>query len=105
MFYNQSDYIFQPGYYGTAEIRVKDPAQVELVKNKLTELARKTLMEPGCSIFTFHQDTSIPTRFILWERFDNEDALKKHFEEDHTKEYFELGLTELVQLFHTNVIN
>ncbi|NOK63435.1 MAG: carboxymuconolactone decarboxylase [Chloroflexi bacterium AL-W] len=70
---------------------------------RLLTLCDRTLQEPGCSLFTLHHDTSIPTRFVLWERFDDEAAYTQHFEEAHTKAYLELDLTEVVQHFQTNI--
>ena len=95
--------MFTPGYYITAELRVKDPEQIELASIKLTELSHKTLQEPGCSIFVVHHDRATPTRFVLWERFTCEEALKEHFAASHTKDYVALDLTEVVQYFQTNL--
>lgn len=40
----------------------------------------------------------------MWERFDDEDSFKKHFEYEHTKKYVSLDLTEVVQYFQTNIL-
>lgn len=95
---------FSPGYYITAELRVKDKSWIAEARVALSILCSETLKEPGCSIFQLHQDTIEPSRFLLWERFDNEAAFKLHFEEPHTKAYVALGLTEVVQYFQTNVV-
>jgi 4-carboxymuconolactone decarboxylase len=97
--------MFASGYYITAELKVKDSSLVEEAKEALIELCTKTLTEPGCSIFQLHHDASTPTRFLLWERFDDETAFKRHFEEPHTKSYIARDLTEVVQYFQTNVIS
>ncbi|WP_027469121.1 putative quinol monooxygenase [Deefgea rivuli] len=96
--------MFTNGYYITAELRVKDASQITVAKQALTTLCEKTLTEKGCSIFTLHQDQTIATRFLLWERFDDEAAFKLHFEMPHTKEYISLNLTEVVQFFQTNTL-
>ncbi len=96
--------MFESGYYVTAELRVKDASKVHIAKEALSELCKKTLTEPGCSIFTLHYDSSTPTRFLLWERFDNEAAFKMHFAERHTTAYMALDLTEVVQYFQTNIV-
>jgi quinol monooxygenase YgiN len=95
--------MFIPGYYITAELKVKDVSRVEEARSALSSLCEKTLEEPGCSIFQLHADSKEATRFLLWERFDDEAAFKRHFEESHTKEYVALGLTEVVQYFQTDV--
>jgi quinol monooxygenase YgiN len=93
----------EKGYYITAEIKAKDNTQSELVKSELQILQKYTLEEVGCSFFSIQQDNSVPTRFIMWERFDDEDSFKKHFEYEHTKRYLSLDLTEVVQYFQTNL--
>jgi 4-carboxymuconolactone decarboxylase len=92
-----------PGYYITAELKVKDGSKVSVAKTALTALCEKTLSESGCSLFLLHHDSTVATRFLLWERFDNESAFKKHFEEEYTKAYIESDLTEVVQLFLTDL--
>lgn len=94
---------FLPGYYITAELKVKDPHRVQEAKESLMRLCKETLQEPGCTLFTLHHDAKQPTRFLLWERFDDEAAFKLHFEADHTKEYVAKDLTEVVQYFQTNI--
>ena len=91
------------GYYITAELKVKDPSKVRITREALTILCDKTLTEPGCSMFTAHVDLNQPTRFLLWECFEDEAAFKAHFEAQHTKEYVALDLTELVQFFQTSL--
>ena len=95
---------FSPGYYITAELRIKEESQAKEAIDSLTILCAETLKEPGCSIFQLHQDTTTPLRLILWERFDDEAAFKRHFEESHTKDYIALDMTEVVQYFQTSVI-
>lgn len=94
--------MFTDGYYITAELRVKDADKIQAAKQALITLCEKTLTETGCSIFTLHHDQTTPTRFLLWERFDDEAAFKTHFEMPHTQEYVSLNLTEVVQFFQTN---
>ncbi|MBM5573179.1 putative quinol monooxygenase [Deefgea sp. CFH1-16] len=94
--------MFTTGYYITAELRVKDSNQIQITKHALMTLCEKTLTEPGCSMFTLHHDPSTPTRFLLWERFDDEAAFKAHFAMPHTLEYVAQDLTEVVQFFQTN---
>jgi len=94
---------FTKGYYITAELKVKDESRIQEAKESLMYLCKETLNEPGCTIFTLHHDTKQPTRFLLWERFNDEAAFKLHFEASHTKEYIAKDLTEVVQYFQTDI--
>jgi 4-carboxymuconolactone decarboxylase len=96
--------MFDSAYYVTAELRLKDLARLDAACQGLTALAQQTLQEPGCSIFTVHHDPSTPTRFVLWERFDDEAAYRRHFEQAHTLAYLAQDLTEVVQHFATDVL-
>ena len=89
------------GYCVTAELRVKDETKVEETVRALAALCVVTRKEPGCQFFVLHKDLTDPRRLLLWECFDNQAALTKHFEYSHTKAYFALGLTEVVQHFKT----
>lgn len=93
-----------PGYCITAELRVKDSAKVDIAREAMRTLCAQTLKEPGCRFFTLHQDAQVPTRFLLWEVFDDEAAFKAHFETAHTKAYLAQDLTEVVQHFKTNLV-
>ena len=93
------------GFFITAEIKVKDYSKIELAKKELLKLQQETLTEPGCDFFSIQQDNNEPSRFIMWERFNNENAFQKHFELKHTKDFVSKDLTEIVQYFQTNVID
>jgi len=95
--------MFNPGYYITAELKVKESANIGKARQHLRELCKETLREPGCSIFTLHQCVKDESRFLLWERFNSEDDFKLHFEQPHTQEYLAHDLTEVVQYFVTDV--
>ena len=95
---------FTPGYYITAGLRVKDPMRIDEARKALADLCSTTPQEPGCTIFQLHQDTATPTRFVLWERFNDETAFRQHFELPHTHDYLALDLTEVVQFFQTQVL-
>ena len=96
--------MFTPGHYVTAELRTKDVHRIAETKAALADLCAATLGESGCSLFVAHHDPLIPTRFLLWERWDDEAALKRHFSLPHTRAYVERDLTEVVQVFQTNVV-
>ena len=95
---------FSHGYYITAELRVKDEALIQITKDSLLLLSQETLKEPGCALFSVHQDTNMPTRFLLWECFYDKAAFENHFKAPHTINYLEKDLTEVVQYFQTDVL-
>jgi quinol monooxygenase YgiN len=96
--------MFRPGHYVTAELRTKDVRRIAETKAALGELCAATIGESGCSLFVAHHDPLTPTRFLLWERWDDEAALKRHFSLPHTLSYIERDLTEVVQVFQTEVV-
>lgn len=96
--------MFDSGYYVTAHLQVKpgrDPAQARAA---LAELCRRSLGEPGCSMFVLHQDAQDPSSFVLWERFDDEAAFKAHAAEPHTREFGALGLVEMLRAIKSDVV-
>lgn len=96
--------MFTSGYYVTAELRTKDVNRIAETKAALGDLCAATVGEIGCSLFIVHHDALTPTRFLLWERWDDEAALKLHFGLPHTRAYIERDLTEVVQFFQTDVV-
>ncbi len=94
---------FVQGYYITAELKVTKQERIQEAKESLIHLCKKTLEEPGCTVFALHHDAKQPTRFLLWEHFEDEVAFKLHFEASHTKEYMAKNLTEVVQYFQTDI--
>lgn len=96
--------MFDNGYYITAELRAKDTSRLEETKRELNKLCNESLKESGCTLFFAHQNATQTDRFVLWERFENEDAFRQHFEEPHTKQYVAKGLTEVVNFHNSNTI-
>lgn len=96
--------MLKKGYYITAELRVKNKEKISEAKTALIKLCEETLKEPGCSLFTLHQCGENTDRFLLWERFEDEAAFKQHFIEQHTRDYVDLDLTEIVQYFQSDIL-
>ncbi|PSW18113.1 antibiotic biosynthesis monooxygenase [Photobacterium sanctipauli] len=97
--------MFEPGLFITAEIRVKAEVDLGEAKQAIAAFCQGMNSEPGCSMAVAHQDNSDPRRFILWERYDDEAAFQQHFNAAHTQHFIQLGITELVQAFETNLMN
>ena len=74
--------------------------RIEEFKLAIVELVSKTEKEPGCEYFKIFQSDEDPEEFILWEIFNNQEALDIQIESEHTKKCFALGLFELVSIIH-----
>ena len=59
-------------------LKVKDPANVEQVRELLAEQARLSRAEPGCARFEVYQSQNDPTRFLLNEHWESAEALDVH---------------------------
>jgi quinol monooxygenase YgiN len=51
------------------------------------EMAGATCAEPGCVSYRFFADLVDPTLFFLFEEWESEDALTRHFASDHVKAF------------------
>jgi quinol monooxygenase YgiN len=65
------------------------------VKAALLILQKETVKEQGCHHFHLLQHKDSPSQFTLWEEWINEDALKQHFQAEHTKAYLAQSLTDV----------
>lgn len=93
------------GFYITAELRIKDQNRILETLEALQTLCKLTLQqEHGCSLFQLHQCQQEPTRLLLWERFDSEDAYHAHFKQTYTQAYLSKDLTEVVQHFVSEIV-
>ncbi|HEX6338356.1 MAG TPA: antibiotic biosynthesis monooxygenase family protein, partial [Jiangellaceae bacterium] len=52
--------------------------------------------EPGCQCFLVHQGTDDPTRFALYEVYDDLEAFEAHRESDHFRVNIEQTLVPLL---------
>jgi len=95
--------MLERGYFVTAELKVKDGVAITEANEALQKLCKETIKEPGCNLFMLHKCLEDEQRFLLWERFDDEAAFNQHFVEQHTIEYIDLDLTEIVQYFTTDI--
>ena len=93
------------GFYITAELKIKDKDKILETREALQALCKLTLQqEPGCSLFQLHQCQQEPTRLLLWERFDSEQAYHAHFKQPYTQHYRSKDLTEVVQHFVSDIV-
>jgi quinol monooxygenase YgiN len=59
-------------------LKVKDPANVETIRELLIQQGRLSRAEPGCLRFEVCQSNNDATRFFLNERWESQAALDVH---------------------------
>jgi quinol monooxygenase YgiN len=67
---------------GTVSIR---PERREEAVAVAREMARATRAEPGCISYRFYADLEDPTTFFVFEEWESEAALGRHFETEHMR--------------------
>jgi quinol monooxygenase YgiN len=60
-----------------------DPAQREKAVAAASEMMRDTRTEPGCISYTFSADLEVPGRFLIFEEWESDEALRAHFAAPH----------------------
>ena len=64
--------------YANIWLTVKEPANVEKVRELLSEQARLSRQEPGCARFEVYHSQNDATKFLLIERWETQEALDVH---------------------------
>jgi quinol monooxygenase YgiN len=59
-------------------LTVKDPNDVEKVKSLLVEAGKHSRQEPGCARFEVYHSQADPTRFMLNEHWESQEAIDGH---------------------------
>ena len=52
-----------------------------------TTMARATLAEEGCRSYGFYADLEDPNTFLIFEVWESEEALTRHFQTPHMAEF------------------
>jgi|TARA_R110000744_G_scaffold287475_3_gene398614 NAD(P)-dependent dehydrogenase (short-subunit alcohol dehydrogenase family)/quinol monooxygenase YgiN len=73
--------------YLSAEITLK-PEFYTVGKVAIESIIPLTLKEPGCQVFSLMESRDEDNKLYLFEVFDDEIALKTHYEQDYTKNIF-----------------
>ncbi len=50
-------------------------------------LEQETRKEPGCFMYTFYADRNNPNTFFIFEEWESDEALAKHFQTEHMKQF------------------
>jgi quinol monooxygenase YgiN len=59
-------------------LTVKDPQQVDSLRQLMASAAELSRTEPGCVRFEVYQSRNDPKRFLLHERWESQAALDQH---------------------------
>jgi quinol monooxygenase YgiN len=52
-------------------------------------LEEATRQEPGCLTYTFYANRNDPNTFFIFEEWDSDEALAKHFQTEHMKQFLQ----------------
>lgn len=88
--------MFTQGHFVNAEIRIKADADIQQALAAIEQFCADMNSEAGCSFAMALQDKQDPRRIILWERYEDEAASQRHFDEPHTQRFIHSGLTEFL---------
>jgi len=84
MFASEDAQAAVPGYYVIAEIVAK-PGSEKALRDLLVPFAKLSRKEPGCQAYVLMEMLAEPGRFLTYERWTNEAALKVHMTTPHIK--------------------
>jgi quinol monooxygenase YgiN len=65
-------------FYLNVILTVKDPADIETVKQLLVQQGEHSRKEPGCKRFEAYHSTAEPTVFVLNEHWESQEAIDGH---------------------------
>ncbi len=69
---------------GTVQIRADRRAEAIRVAAKMAETTQE---EPGCLSYRFSADLIDPNLFYIFEEWESDEALTRHFGTDHMREF------------------
>src|SRR5262245_30272321 len=69
---------------GTIPIK---PEQREEAKQLAQQMAAATHAEAGCITYQFYGDLADPNTFFIFEEWESEEALARHFQTEHMKNF------------------
>ncbi|MBA7699176.1 (4S)-4-hydroxy-5-phosphonooxypentane-2,3-dione isomerase [subsurface metagenome] len=59
------------------------------VEQKFRELVPKVLKDPGTIAYVIHRSIDDPSKFFVYEKYEDREALKKHSSTPHFQEFFQ----------------
>lgn len=85
----------------TAELRMNAGQPRATVIQAVEQFCLDMQSEDGCLQAMATYDDNMPQRVILWECYENREAIEAHFTMAHTRAFIASEMTELVQAFET----
>ncbi|MBS0847363.1 antibiotic biosynthesis monooxygenase [Citrobacter sp. JGM124] len=92
-----------PGHFITAKVLIDPQWSVAEGRQALDDYCQAMRQESGCTLALALQDNSQPRRFILWERYENQEAYQQHFTRSHTAAFIKAGWVSLVDVVETTL--
>jgi quinol monooxygenase YgiN len=71
---------------GTIPVKPEYRDEAYKLASVLEEATRK---EPGCLMYTFYANRSDPNTFFIFEEWESDEALAKHFQTEHMKQFMQ----------------
>ncbi|MGG1757636.1 putative quinol monooxygenase [Bacillus velezensis] len=90
-------------HYITACLKIISDKNLNEIMKEFKKLEEETNKEEGCIQFHAHPLEPSERKIILWEIWENEEAVKVHFTKKHTKDVQQQELTEVEWLMKSNV--
>ncbi len=72
-------------YYSTVALNIVSDKDLDTIMQVFKTLEEETNKEPGCITFHAYLLSKEERKIMLWETWENEEALKLHMEMPHTK--------------------
>ncbi|WP_459499237.1 putative quinol monooxygenase [Bacillus sp. C1] len=90
-------------HYITACLKIISDKELNEIMEEFKKLEEETNKEEGC--IKFHAFPLEPSerKIMLWEIWENEEAVHFHFTKSHTKHLLEKELTEIEWVIRNNV--
>jgi quinol monooxygenase YgiN len=73
------------------------PENIEKTKELSLALQEKTKLEPGCRQYAFHQCVEEPTRFFIYEVYNDMAALETHRATPHFQKLVKEGMWPITE--------
>lgn len=81
------------------EVKVASEAEVEKARGAVVTMMEETAKEAGCITYAFSQDLADPCLIRIFEKWESQEALAKHFTVPHMAAFMEaLGSVEVVSV-------
>lgn len=71
---------------GTIPVKPECREEAYKLASMLEEASRK---EAGCLTYTFHANRNDPNTFFIFEEWESDEALAKHFQTEHMKQFMQ----------------